>query len=64
MSEQRVEAQSTQELAIALVVEDGPLFRLDLKAHLEELGYEVLEGSSAEDALRYLEHGAWRPSPT
>ncbi len=53
MSEQLIESQSAQELAIALVVEDEPLFRLDLTAHLEELGYAVLEGSSAEDALRY-----------
>ena len=49
---------SPRELAIALVVGDEPLFRLDLTAHLEELGYEVLEGSSAGDALRILEDGA------
>lgn len=47
-----------QTRAIAIVVEDEPLFRFDLSVHLEELGYEVLEGSGADDALRYLENGA------
>ncbi|WP_018261585.1 response regulator [Methylobacterium sp. WSM2598] len=55
MAEHRV---SHPPLAIALVIEDEPLFRLDLTAQLEERGYEVLEGSSARDALRYLEDGA------
>lgn len=58
MSEQRFGPYPSEELAIAVVVEDEPLFRLDLTVHLEELGYAVLEGSSAEDALRYLEDGA------
>ena len=58
MSERQVGSRPPDGLAIALVVEDEPLFRLDLTAHLEELGYEVLEGSSAGEALRHLEDGA------
>jgi len=40
-----------------LVVEDEPLIRLGLASAIEEAGYEVIEASSADDAIRQLERG-------
>lgn len=58
MPKQRDVTALPRGLVIALVIEDEPLFRFDMTAHLEELGYEVLEGSSAGDALKVFEDGA------
>jgi CheY-like chemotaxis protein len=40
---------------IALLVDDDPLVRASTADMLAELGYEVLEASSGEDALRFLQ---------
>lgn len=38
-----------------MVVEDEPLIRLGLASMIEDAGYEVVEASSADDAIRVLE---------
>lgn len=41
--------------AVALVVEDEPLLRMDAVDTLREAGFDVLEAGTALDALRHLE---------
>ncbi|KPF72829.1 chemotaxis protein CheY [Bosea sp. AAP35] len=40
---------------VVLVVEDEPLIRMDAVGMIEDAGYEVLEASSADEAIVLLE---------
>lgn len=40
---------------VVLVVEDEPLLRLDMADHLADEGFEVIEASNADEAIRALE---------
>ena len=45
----------SQPAPVALVVEDGSIFRMEAVGLLEDAGYVVLEAADAAGALRHLE---------
>lgn len=51
------EAQLGDERVRVLLVEDELFIRLDLAEHLRDLGFEVVEAGSADDAMEYLASG-------
>ena len=40
---------------VILIVEDEPIIRLDAALMIEDAGYEVIEASNADEAIRFLE---------
>lgn len=54
MWQQTLSASNDAAAAVVLVVEDEVLVRLAAAQHLRRAGYEVLEASNADEALRLL----------